>query len=416
MNICPNCLLENTFSTPFCLGCGEDLPLEPQRANASHAYTPLESADEGICDICAVKLIAEEKHLVSPREMRIIAGNGYGRYVNIWGNIPPAARESKFYQMALDDDTDWALCSSCYEKTRDYSVDKDDGSSREMHGLEVTPIMNDADDFPALLKDLRSKANADLSPQETRALLAMLDYGESICQLFAKGTLRDEQGKWEPPLSRSECSDLILFVMGLVKVGRGGAPIIMEMAISPESRKYALGFHAALRIIAEDDGKLVFVSPDEKSTSAARQYWRESLGLGELPLDRCTFLTWEAAAELPLEGAAVVGDAIMSTASQAARRDAIRQCIARVKGKKGIKHFVLLVTTGDDWKFISTTVSGSARAQTPRPAPEVNSGVHPGSQSDPNRKRSWGWLVFLLIAAVLVAGIVFWLGIEPSGN
>jgi hypothetical protein len=319
--------------------------------------------------------------------------------------------------LALDDDTDWALCSSCYQKTRDYSVEKQDDLSPEMHGLEANPITNDADDFPALLKDFRDSTIAsDLSPQETRALLAMIDYGESIYQLFTKGTLKDEQGNLEPPLSRSECADLIRFVMEYGKVGRGGAPIIMEMAISPASRKYALGFHAALRILAEGEGKLVFVSPDEKSTSTARQYWSESFGLGELALDRCTFLTWAAAAELPMEGAAVVGDAILSTDSEAVWRNSSRQCIGRVKGKKGIKDFVLLVTKGDDWKFTSTTVSGSATAQTPRPAGDVNSGVHPGSQSDPNRKRSWEWLVFLLIAAVLVLGIVVWLSIKPPGN
>jgi Tfp pilus assembly protein PilF len=343
--------------------------------------------------------------------MRIIAGNGYGRFVNLWGNIPPAERESKLYDLAQHDNTDWALCSSCHQKSRDYSIHKEDASSNgdaRIYGSDA--LNNDASDFPALLADLRSKANAqELSPQEKRVLLSMVDYGESIYELFATGgELKDEHGNWEPPLSRSECSDLMSFLMGLIKVGRGDAPIIMDMAISPRSRKYALGFHAPLRLLAEAEDKLVFISPDEKSSSTARQYCRGCHDLKILADERCTFLTWEEAAELPLENTAVVGDAILSTVSDSGRRESIRRCIARVKGKKGVKHFVVMVSKGDEETFTNTTVSASTTAQAPWPSAEVISGSHPGSQSDQRPKSRWGLVLLLLIAVVLAGGFLYW--------
>lgn len=212
-------------------------------------------------------------------------------------------------------------------------------------------MANDASDFPALLNELRGKANSgDLNPKEVEALVSGYDYAESIYQMFVNGgTHKDEQGDWEPPLSRTECRELMEFIQGFIKQGRGGAHIMIEMVLSPKSRKYALGFHAVLRLFAEwGDVKLVFIPPNEKSMSAARQYWNESVGLKILAQDPCTFLTWEEAVETPLEGAAIVGDADMSTITGAVRRAAIRQCIARVKEKKGANHFVLLVTRVDE--------------------------------------------------------------------
>ena len=210
-------------------------------------------------------------------------------------------------------------------------------------------MKNEASDFPALLNELRGEANAGgLSPQEARALISSYDYAESVYQTFVNdATSKDERGNWEPPLSRTECRELLEFMQGYIKQGRAGAPVIIEMALSPESRKYALGFHAALRLFAEwGDVKLVFVSPDEKSADAARRYWSESSGLRKLAQDRCAFLTWEEVVAAPLEGAAVVGDADLSGISDDARREAVRQRIAHVKEKKGVGHLVLLVTKG----------------------------------------------------------------------
>ena len=82
-----------------------------------------QAANQPLCDICARGLRPGERHVVSPSEMRVIARNGFGRHVSLWGNLPLNERESKFYQLAIADDTDWALCPACYQHTRDFAVD-----------------------------------------------------------------------------------------------------------------------------------------------------------------------------------------------------------------------------------------------------------------------------------------------------
>ncbi|MCI0418073.1 MAG: tetratricopeptide repeat protein, partial [Acidobacteria bacterium] len=72
-----------------------------------------------------------DKHIVTPYELRVIAGNGYGRHLNLWGDIMPNERESKFYQLTITNDTDWVLCPSCYQETREYAVDQSGGLSHE---------------------------------------------------------------------------------------------------------------------------------------------------------------------------------------------------------------------------------------------------------------------------------------------
>ena len=86
---------------------------------------------EPLCDSCGAGLSLEGRHTISPAEMRIIAGNGYGRHLKLWGDIAPSERESKFYQLAITKDTDWIVCPSCYQKTREYAVEQSDGLSHD---------------------------------------------------------------------------------------------------------------------------------------------------------------------------------------------------------------------------------------------------------------------------------------------
>ena len=81
-----------------------------------------QAGTEPLCDICAGSLRPGERYLVSPAEMRVIARNGFGRHVSLWGNLPLNERESKFYQLAITDDTDWALCPTCHQHTRSFAI------------------------------------------------------------------------------------------------------------------------------------------------------------------------------------------------------------------------------------------------------------------------------------------------------
>lgn len=139
---CPHCGAEIKSGAEFCIQCGRDLPTEIRGAAApTQAQTPSDSAEQPICDICAVKLGPAAQRLVSPSEMRIIAGNGYGRNVTLWGQIPPEKRELQFYQLAIMSDTPWGLCPSCYEKTRAYAKDTDGGLSHDdFRNLVMKPL------------------------------------------------------------------------------------------------------------------------------------------------------------------------------------------------------------------------------------------------------------------------------------
>lgn len=59
-----------------------------------------------VCDACGTGVSPEHNHILSPPELRIIAGNGYGRHLKLWGDIAPSERESKFYQLSITNDTD----------------------------------------------------------------------------------------------------------------------------------------------------------------------------------------------------------------------------------------------------------------------------------------------------------------------
>lgn len=82
------------------------------------------------CDLCGTELSAGAK-MVSPQEMRIIAGNGYGVHVALWSSLSPEERKRKLYQIAITDDTTWAVCPDCYRGTRGYAEDQGEGPSHE---------------------------------------------------------------------------------------------------------------------------------------------------------------------------------------------------------------------------------------------------------------------------------------------
>jgi uncharacterized SAM-binding protein YcdF (DUF218 family) len=65
-----------------------------------------------------------EAVVVSPAEMRVIAGNNYGERIAFWENVPRRICNAGLYQLARDNDTPWALCRACHEHIRRFAIDR----------------------------------------------------------------------------------------------------------------------------------------------------------------------------------------------------------------------------------------------------------------------------------------------------
>ena len=135
---------------PFCSQCGK--PVEPELDFCSNCGAEVagdngsggEQAAEGTqrCDLCG-EFMRGEGQIVSPEEMRIIAGNDYGKELTIGQEMPPAQRAAKLYQLALVNETDWLVCNRCFQATREYAVDEDEGPSHEMfREMALKPLMD----------------------------------------------------------------------------------------------------------------------------------------------------------------------------------------------------------------------------------------------------------------------------------
>ncbi|HVV73976.1 MAG TPA: hypothetical protein VG733_18455 [Chthoniobacteraceae bacterium] len=71
---------------------------------------------EGLCDLCSAPLSTGAKLVFAP-EMCVIARNGYGVHVPFG---PAAGRAEALVTLAEKTNSPWAVCSSCYERTRGY--------------------------------------------------------------------------------------------------------------------------------------------------------------------------------------------------------------------------------------------------------------------------------------------------------
>lgn len=85
----------------------------------------------GKCDLCGENLAQADASLVSPADMRIIAGNGYGDRLKVWPDLELDQRRTKLYQLAIFNDNDWAVCRKCFIETRAFAVDLGEGLSHE---------------------------------------------------------------------------------------------------------------------------------------------------------------------------------------------------------------------------------------------------------------------------------------------
>lgn len=73
-----------------------------------------------ICDLCAEPLGPGARE-ISPADMRIIAGNGYGEHIPVWSGLPAPERRSKLLLLAMANDTAWAVCPDCFRRTRAFA-------------------------------------------------------------------------------------------------------------------------------------------------------------------------------------------------------------------------------------------------------------------------------------------------------
>lgn len=96
-----------------------------------------------LCDVCGNALKESDAVVVSPQEMRIIAGNGYGQNITLGeANLSPEERKQKFYQLAMTNNTPWALCPACHEKTRSYTKESEEGPSEEQfREMAIEPLL-----------------------------------------------------------------------------------------------------------------------------------------------------------------------------------------------------------------------------------------------------------------------------------
>lgn len=126
MSFCSNCGKAIETAAGFCSNCG---------AVVGSPLKELGQSGEGKrCDLCPGHLRGEGT-LVSSEEMRIIAGNDYGKNLThmAWGEASQAERNQKLYDIAMVSEDDWLLCNECFDNTRDYAVDDPQGgASHEM--------------------------------------------------------------------------------------------------------------------------------------------------------------------------------------------------------------------------------------------------------------------------------------------
>jgi hypothetical protein len=100
----------------------------------------------GKCDLCGESLLQADASIVSPSDMRIIAGNGYGDRLKVWPDLELDQRRTKLYQIAILNDTDWAVCRKCFIETRAFVVDLGEGLSHEEFRKLALKLTNDAPD------------------------------------------------------------------------------------------------------------------------------------------------------------------------------------------------------------------------------------------------------------------------------
>lgn len=158
---------------PFCTNCGD--PVAPGAGFCAACGTETgESADRTgpfnrnqRCDLCG-KHLRGEGTLVSPEEMRIIAGNDYGRNLTHmgWGAASDSERNQKLYQIAMVSNDDWRLCNRCFKHTRKYAVDDPQGgASHEMaRALLIKPLVEKVGSTLAALPDRTASLPADDHP------------------------------------------------------------------------------------------------------------------------------------------------------------------------------------------------------------------------------------------------------------
>src|SRR5262245_22503232 len=100
-------------------------------------------AAQGKCDLCGELLREANAFVISPSEMRVIAGNGYGDRLKVWPDLELAQRRTELYKMAIFNDTDWAVCRICFTESRAFAVDLGEGLSHEEFRKIALRMMNE---------------------------------------------------------------------------------------------------------------------------------------------------------------------------------------------------------------------------------------------------------------------------------
>jgi len=142
-----------------------------------------------LCDICANALKESDKIVVSPQELRIIAGNGYGQNITLGAaNLSPEARQQKFYQLAMTNNTPWALCPACYEKTRSYTKESESGPSEEQfREMAIAPLLKAmGGNMPA---EKRNSQNYSAKPNHTPADGKKMSAGAGVISFILAGII-----------------------------------------------------------------------------------------------------------------------------------------------------------------------------------------------------------------------------------
>lgn len=179
----------------FCTNCGTKLGSEGFCSNcgaaAESGRTLPEAASFSMrCDLCA-EFLRGEGEIVSPEEMRIIAGNGYGKHLPFGQELSVSQRSQQLYQLALMNETDWLVCNRCYQATRESAVDEG-GMSHEMFRDQV---------FKPLMDAMEGRATPGTPEAEFASALAALHGDPSGVTREAGTTAMAARGEGEEELS-----------------------------------------------------------------------------------------------------------------------------------------------------------------------------------------------------------------------
>jgi hypothetical protein len=124
---CPECKTQVKKGTKLCPSCG----------------TLVSKGSGEMCDLCATSLSKGDAKEVSASQMRIIAGNGYGRHVPVWPGMTEDKKKALLYQIAITNDTPWALCQDCYDETQMYAEDTGEGMDHDtFREVALKPLMD----------------------------------------------------------------------------------------------------------------------------------------------------------------------------------------------------------------------------------------------------------------------------------